>query len=49
MTFADTIRYDGKLWTVNPAQPEAEAIAIIGDTILRVSTNEEVLGLRACC
>jgi len=45
-TTADTILYDGKLWTLDPARPEAEAIAIAGDTILRVGSSAEVLGLR---
>ena len=43
---ADTILYDGKLWTVDPARPEADAIAIAGDTILRVGSNAEILSLR---
>ena len=43
---ADTILYDGKLWTVDPARPEAEAIAITGDTIVRVGSNAEVMSLR---
>jgi hypothetical protein len=46
ITVADTILYDGKLWTVNPAHPEAAAIAIAGDSILRVGTNAEVISLR---
>lgn len=44
--FADTILFDGKLWTVDSALPEAQAIAIAGDTILRVGTDSEVLSLR---
>ena len=43
---ADTILYNAKLWTVDPARPEAQAIAITGDTILRVGTDAEVLPLR---
>ena len=43
---ADTILYDGKLWTVDPARPEADAIAIAGDTILCVGSDAEVLRLR---
>src|SRR5215469_6876454 len=45
-TTADTILYDGKLWTLDPARPEAEAIAIAGDTILRVGSNAQVMSLR---
>lgn len=43
---ADTILYNGKLWTVDPAHAEAQAIAISGDTILRVGSDAEVLPLR---
>jgi predicted amidohydrolase YtcJ len=46
VAMADTILYDGKLWTVDPERPEADAIAIAGDTILRVGSDAEVLRLR---
>ena len=35
----------GHIWTENPAQPEAEAIAVYGNRILRVGTSEDVLRL----
>lgn len=43
---ADTILYNGKIWTVDPSQPEAEAIAISGDTIVSAGSNAEVLRQR---
>jgi predicted amidohydrolase YtcJ len=43
---ADAILYNGKIWTVDPAQPDAQAIAVAGDTILRVGSDTEVLALR---
>lgn len=39
---ADTIVINGDIWTVNPAQPWAEAIAIKSDRIMAVGTNEEI-------
>ena len=37
---ADTVAINGKIYTVNPKQPWAEAIAIKGDTIVYVGGNE---------
>ena len=35
----------GKIWAENPQQPEAEAIAILGDRIAVVGTSAEILKL----
>ena len=40
-TFADTLFLNGNVYTVNDAQPKAEAIAIKGDRILFIGPNEE--------
>jgi predicted amidohydrolase YtcJ len=40
--YATLVLVDGHIWTENPAQPEAEAIAVYGNRILRVGTSEEV-------
>ncbi len=40
---ADVILKDGNVYTGNPAQPKAQAIAIKGRQILEVGTNDEVL------
>ena len=39
----DLILYNGDIITVNPLQPKAEAIAISGDKIIAVGSNEEIL------
>jgi predicted amidohydrolase YtcJ len=39
---ADLILLNGKIWTVNDAQPEAEAVACRGSHIVAVGTNDEV-------
>jgi len=39
---ADLILVNGRVWTVNPAQPWAEAVAIEGDRILRVGRTAEI-------
>ena len=39
---ADLILLNGKVWTVNPKQPEAEAAACIGNTIVAVGTTSEI-------
>ena len=39
---ADLVLTNGKLVTVDSAHPEAEAIAITGDRIVAVGTNEEI-------
>lgn len=42
-TMADIIIINSKIWTANPAQPFAEAMAISNDTILAVGTTREIL------
>jgi predicted amidohydrolase YtcJ len=42
---ATLILVHGRIWTENPAQPEAESLAISGNHILRVGTSSEVLAL----
>lgn len=42
---ADTIVTGARVLTMNSQQPTAEALAIQGDRILAVGTNEEILGL----
>ena len=37
---------NGKFWTVNPAQKEAEAVAIRGNRIVAVGTTSEILRLK---
>lgn len=39
---ADLVLNNGKVWTVNPSQPWAEAVAILAGTIIRVGTSEEM-------
>ncbi len=39
---ADLVALHGKVWTENPAQPEAEALAISGHRILAVGTDAEI-------
>src|SRR5947199_10760207 len=39
---ATLLLLNGKFWTVNPKQPEAEAVAIAGNRILAVGTTEEI-------
>lgn len=38
---------NGKFWTVNPAQKEAEAVAIRGNRIVAVGTTSEMLNLKS--
>ncbi|HZD45894.1 MAG TPA: amidohydrolase [Acidobacteriaceae bacterium] len=40
--YATLVLVNGHVWTENPAQPEAEAVAVYGNRILRVGTSEEV-------
>jgi predicted amidohydrolase YtcJ len=42
---ADLVFYNGKIWTVNPDKPWAEAVAIRGERILKVGTTEEIKAL----
>jgi hypothetical protein len=43
---ADLILTGGKIWTENPTQPEAEAIAVSGGKIVAVGTVADLDGLR---
>ncbi len=43
--YATLVLMHGHIWTENPAQPEAEAIAVYGNRILRVGTSADVLRL----
>lgn len=43
---ADLILHGGRVWTVDPAYPVAEAVAIRRNRIVRVGTSVEVLALR---
>lgn len=39
---ADLIIHHAKVWTVDPQQPQAQAVAVIGDKIVAVGTNREI-------
>src|SRR5262249_9059110 len=41
----EIILYNGNIWTVDPAQPRAQAVAITGARFFAVGTNAEVLPL----
>lgn len=41
------ILYNANVWTVNPRQPRAQAIAIAGGRFLAIGSNDEVLALAA--
>lgn len=43
---ADSILHNGNIYTVNPAQATAQAIAIKGDRIMKIGTNEEIEQLK---
>src|SRR5215472_6746622 len=43
----ETILYNGNIWTVDPAQPRAQAVAISGARFLAVGSNADVLPLAA--
>lgn len=40
---ADLVLVNGIVWTVNPSQPWAEAVALKGDKILEVSSSREIM------
>ena len=42
---ADLVLVGGNVLTMNPLQPSAEAIAVKGDRIIKVGTNEAISGL----
>jgi len=44
---ADLILHNGFVWTVDEAKPQAEAVAIRGEQIVKVGGNAEVLKLRS--
>lgn len=44
---ADLILYNAKVWTVDPRQPTAEAIAVRGDTIIKVGSEQAMLALKS--
>jgi predicted amidohydrolase YtcJ len=44
-TAADVIYLHGRIYTVNPDQPWAEALAVSGDRILAIGSNEQVQAL----
>lgn len=39
---ADLVLLNGKIWTVNEKQPEAEAVAALGNRILAVGSNSDI-------
>ncbi len=39
---ADLVLLNGKIWTVNRTQPEAEAVACLGNRIIAVGSNQEI-------
>jgi len=39
---ADLIIRNAKIWTVDAARPEAQAVAILGDRIVAVGSNQEI-------
>ena len=39
---ATLVLLNGKVWTVNPAQPRAEAVACVGNRIAAVGSNDEI-------
>ena len=41
----DLVLVHGKIWTENPQQPEAEAVAILGNRVAAVGTSVEILKL----
>ncbi len=43
---ADLILHNGVVWTVDDSKPQAEAIAVRGDRIIKVGGNREVLALK---
>jgi predicted amidohydrolase YtcJ len=40
--YADLVLVNGKIWTVNPAQPDAQAVACVNGRIGAVGPNEEI-------
>jgi len=46
-TEPDLILHNGSFWTMNPLQPQAQAVAISGGRFLAIGSNDEVLALAA--
>ncbi len=46
-TEPDLILYNANVWTVNPRQPRAQAIAISNGRFYAIGSNEEILALAA--
>jgi predicted amidohydrolase YtcJ len=46
-TEPNLILYNGNIWTVNPREPRAQAVAISGGRFLAIGSNEDVLALAA--
>ena len=44
---AELILHNGNVLTINEMQPKAQAVAITGDHIQAVGTNDEILGLKS--
>src|SRR5437660_12268853 len=42
---ADLVVHNGKVWTGDPAKPEAQAVAVWRDRIIKVGTDAEVKAL----
>jgi predicted amidohydrolase YtcJ len=45
-TAADLILYNGKIWTVDPKYPVANAVAVSGSRIIKVGSDRDVLALK---
>lgn len=43
---ADIVFVNGKVWTVDPSKPLAEAVAVAGERILAVGSNREINALK---
>ncbi|TWT18716.1 amidohydrolase [Luteimonas marina] len=43
---ADLVLHNGKIWTVDEANPQAEAVAVRGERIIAVGTSREILALK---
>lgn len=44
---AETIIHNAKIWTGNPDEKFAEAMAVKGDTIMAIGSNEDILELKS--
>ena len=42
LTAADLVVLNAKIWTVNRAQPEVEALAVVHDRLVAVGTSAEM-------